>query len=68
VTTDHEEHVSDAHAAAVEHGHDAGDDGHDADHDTEELGPIDWGAWGVSVLGVVLGSVVALVMYLSISS
>jgi hypothetical protein len=50
------------HAAATTAGH-----GHGAsEHGGEEvLGPIDWAMWGVGVLGVVLGLVVAALMAFS---
>lgn len=74
VATYEEDHAADAHHVGGGHehdhestGHDHGDEGHDPDHDGEQLGPVDWGAWGASLLGVGLGLVIALVMYLAIS-
>lgn len=41
-----------------------GDTGHDANdaHATEPLGPIDWQAWGMAVLGGALAVVVAVTL------
>ena len=47
----------DVHAA--DHAH---DDEHEADHGEPPPGPIDWGAWAVSVVGLLAGGVVALVI------
>jgi hypothetical protein len=62
----------DAHAADAHHvggGHDhahatghAHDDGQEADHGEAPAGPIDWGAWLVSIVGLAAGGVVALVI------
>ena len=42
-----------AHHAIDDHGDDHGHDDHG--HAEEALGPLDWGAWGAGLLGVVLG-------------
>jgi hypothetical protein len=46
-------HEPDPHAS-----HDAGHDVHDA-HAAETLGPIDWGAWAMAMVGGVLAVLVA---------
>ncbi|MFN8517982.1 MAG: hypothetical protein U0667_01030 [Chloroflexota bacterium] len=46
-------HEPDPHASV-----DAGHDAHDA-HATEVLGPIDWAAWAMAVVGGVLAVLVA---------
>ena len=51
------DHEHDPHAAD-EAGHDA-HDAHDA-HAVEALGPIDWPAWGMAVMGGALALLVAL--------
>ena len=50
-----ETHAEGAHA-------DAGHGGHDH---AEPLGPIDWGAWGGGILGVLAGLVVAACLWFS---
>ena len=62
-------HAADAHD--VGGGHDqahavgqAHDDAHETDHGEPPPGPIDWGAWSVSVVGLAAGSVVAAVIAL----
>ncbi len=50
------EHQHDPHAADGT-GHD-GHDGHDA-HAAQVLGPIDWRAWGMAVIGGALALLVA---------
>jgi hypothetical protein len=35
---------------------------HAADHDGEPLGPIDWGAWLISLVGLMAGGIVAIVL------
>jgi hypothetical protein len=55
-----EPHGADDHGA--EHGHD------DHAHGSEELGPIDTMAWGALLLGIGLGLIVALTMWLSTST
>jgi hypothetical protein len=47
---------------AGEGGH--GDDHHDAHHEDEPLGPLDWRAWGAAALGVAVALVVAALLYL----
>ena len=54
------EHEHDAHAA-VGTGH---DDAHDA-HASQALGPIDWPAWGMAVLGGALALLVAWTLVLA---
>jgi ABC-type Zn2+ transport system substrate-binding protein/surface adhesin len=59
-----------AHAGHAEaHEADEGGHGH-AGHDEhghgEALGPTDWMVWGAGALGVALGAVVAICMYLSV--
>jgi hypothetical protein len=51
-----------AHGMAGEGGH--GDDHHDAHHEEEPLGPLDWRAWGAAALGVALAGVIAALLYL----
>jgi hypothetical protein len=46
-----------AHHETIDHGDDHGHDDHA--HPEEALGPIDWGAWGAGILGVVIGVVIA---------
>lgn len=54
-----DEHTSDSHAPDdAQHG------GHDA-HAVEPLGPIDWPAWGMAVLGGALALVVAVTLVLA---
>ena len=55
-----EPHGADDHGD--EHGHD------DHAHGSEELGPIDTMAWGALLLGIGLGLIVALTMWLSTST
>jgi hypothetical protein len=58
-------HVSDSHDAAV-----ADASGHHAVHDEHEdqpLGPIDWPAWRASLLGIAVGVVICVALYLAIS-
>jgi hypothetical protein len=43
-------------------------DDHGGEHDELPPGPIDWGAWLVSLVGIVAGSVVALVIAQSIAA
>jgi hypothetical protein len=63
-------HAADAHHAGGghDHAHDTGGHDHDEMHPDEHaepaLGPIDWAAWGVSLLGVGLGGVIALCLRL----
>ncbi len=63
------DHAADAHhvGGGHDHAHDTGghdhDDMHPEEHE-EPLGPIDWPAWGVSLLGVGLGGVIALALFL----
>ena len=47
------------HANAAGH---ANGDGHEADHGDPPPGPIDWGAWAVSIVGLVAGGVIAVVL------
>jgi hypothetical protein len=51
------------HGMAGEGGH--GDDHHDAHHEDEPLGPLDWGAWGAAALGVAVAGVIAALLYLA---
>ncbi len=39
--------------------------GHDADHAQEQLGPVDWRAWGAGALGAVAAGVIAVALYLA---
>jgi hypothetical protein len=54
-----------AHHATDDHGGDGGHDDHA--HGSDELGPIDWAAWGAGALGVALGLAVALALSLATS-
>lgn len=49
--------VEGPHGAATDHGDGHGHDDHG--HAAGTLGPIDWVIWGVGVLGVVVGVVIA---------
>ena len=40
----------------------AHDDEHEAEHGEPPAGPIDWGAWLVSIVGLAAGGVVAVVI------
>ncbi len=53
------DHEPDPHAVD-----ESGHDGHDA-HAAQALGPIDWPAWGMAVLGGALALVVALTLVLA---
>jgi hypothetical protein len=44
----------------------ADEDDHSTDHAESPLGPIDWGAWLVSAIGVGTAAVIALVLFVSI--
>lgn len=39
---------------------------HSADHGEAPLGPVDWGAWVVSLVGVGAGLMVAVMLFVSI--
>ena len=53
--------MSDSHAVPGTHATPAGHDSHDSHgHAGETLGPMDFTMWGVGVLGVALGLLVAL--------
>lgn len=54
----HDEHPVDEPHGAGDHGDDGGHDDHA--HAAEALGPIDWAAWTVGVVGVAIGVVIAL--------
>lgn len=43
------------------------EDVHAAVHDEEPLGPIDWGAWAASLVGIGAGAVIALAMFVSVA-
>jgi len=65
--TEEDVHAADAHhvGGGHDHAHAAGhahDDNHEAEHGEPPPGPIDWGAWGVSIVGLAAGGVVALVI------
>jgi hypothetical protein len=49
--------VEGEHGATADHGEGHGHDDHG--HAAETLGPIDWGMWGIGVLGVVVGLMIA---------
>jgi hypothetical protein len=38
---------------------------HDA-HDDQPLGPIDWPAWRAALLGIVVGAMICVLLYLAI--
>jgi hypothetical protein len=65
-----EARAADAHHVGGGHDHDHDTGGHDHDamhpdgHAEPALGPIDWAAWGVSLLGVCFGGVIALALFL----
>lgn len=64
--TDEETHAADAHHVGGGHDHDH-DAGHsdEADHHGDQavpLGPIDWRAWGISALGILVGVAIAVVL------
>ena len=67
-------HAADAHHVGGGHEHQhmvgghAHEDDHSADHADVPLGPIDWGAWLVSVVGAGAGLIVALALFLSIQN
>jgi hypothetical protein len=69
-SSDEELNAADAHHLGGDNEHDQDTGGHDHDemhsdeHAEPALGPIDWGAWGVSLLGVGLGGVIALALFL----
>jgi hypothetical protein len=71
MTNDHHDDVP-GHEGAVDHhatDDHGGDHGHDDHgHADEALGPLDWGAWGAGVLGVVLGLAVAICFVASTSA
>lgn len=65
--SDEDVHAADAHQVGGGHDHEhatghAHDDEHEAEHGEPPAGPIDWGAWLVSVVGLAAGSVVAVVI------
>jgi hypothetical protein len=53
---------TDTHGSPAATGH--GDDEHEGEHEAP-LGPIDWPAWALSLVGILLGSVVVLCLYLT---
>lgn len=55
--------VAGPHGSTDDHGEGHGHDDHG--HLAEPLGPIDWRMWGVGILGVVAGLVVAVFMALA---
>jgi hypothetical protein len=63
-------HAADAHHVGGGHDHEHDTGGHDHDemhageHAEAALGPIDWATWGISLLGVGLGGVIGLCLYL----
>ncbi len=63
-------HAADAHhvGGGHDHPHDTGGHDHDSMHPEEEheepLGPIDWAAWGISALGIGIGALVGLCLFL----
>jgi ABC-type nickel/cobalt efflux system permease component RcnA len=64
---DEDIHAADAHhvGGGHDHPHAAGhghEDDHAADHAGEPLGPIDWGAWLISLVGLTAGGIVAIVL------
>lgn len=68
---DEEVHAADAHHVGGGHDHEHDTGGHDHDemhpdgeHTEPALGPVDWAAWGVSLLGVGLGGVIAVALFL----
>ncbi|MEA2622868.1 MAG: hypothetical protein QOH61_1778 [Chloroflexota bacterium] len=68
--SDDDRHAADAHHVGGGHDHEHMTTGHahGDDHSTdqgEELGPIDWGAWGLSALGLASGAVVALALFVA---
>jgi hypothetical protein len=58
--------VADAHDAAAIHasGHDVAVV-HDA-HEDQPLGPIDWAIWRAALLGVAVGAMICVLLYLAI--
>jgi hypothetical protein len=50
------------------HGHQGDARGESHGHGDEELGPIDWPAWGAAALGVASALVVVAVLYVTIRS
>lgn len=56
-----EARAADAHHVGGGHDH---DEMHPDGHAEPALGPIDWAAWGVSLLGVCFGGVIALALFL----
>jgi hypothetical protein len=71
--TDEDLHAADAHHVGGGHEHEhmaaghAHEDDHSEDHGEEPLGPVDWGAWGASLVGIGAGALVALAMFVGIA-
>jgi hypothetical protein len=65
-------HAADAHhpGGGHEHAHMVGghahEDDHSTDHAEEAPGPIDWGAWTASLVGIGAGALVALAMVVAV--
>jgi hypothetical protein len=65
-------HAADAHHVGGGHEHEhmvgghAHEDDHSADHGDASLGPVDWGAWLISAVGVGAGLMVAVMLFVSI--
>jgi hypothetical protein len=65
----HDAHAESSHDGATHAGGDEGhhDDAHgDAHGHGEELGPIDWRAWGAAALGIASAAVVVAVLFVTI--
>jgi hypothetical protein len=54
------DHQTDVHAT-----HDDAHTAHDDAHAVQALGPIDWAAWGMAVMGGALAALVALTLVLA---
>jgi hypothetical protein len=66
-------HARDAHhvGGGHDHAHDSRDDhgdGQAAGHGGDELGPIDWRAWGAGLLGVGGSMLIAACLYLAVNA
>lgn len=70
--TEEDAHAADAHHVGGGHEHEymvdghANEDDHSADHAEAPPGPIDWGAWLVSAIGVGTAAVIAIVLFVAI--